>query len=151
MARGKDPQARNGGANIGFEQKLWDAADILRGNVDPAEYKHIVLGLLFLKYISDAFLERRQAIIDDPEWGPDYTEQKDAYTMESVLLGAADRALADASPRKVIELGKTQDGHKGTKKNSKRFEETLWDSANKLRGSVEPADAEDCRMHVRTM
>ncbi|GEM_PF-4644653 len=44
---------------LGFEAKLWAAADLLRNNVDPAEYKHVVLGLLFLKYIEDAFEERR--------------------------------------------------------------------------------------------
>jgi len=43
------------GANLGFEQKLWVAADKLRNNMDAAEYKHVVLGLIFLKYISDAF------------------------------------------------------------------------------------------------
>ena len=48
----------NGGANLGFEDKLWAAADKLRGNMDAAEYKHVVLGLIFLKYISDAFLEK---------------------------------------------------------------------------------------------
>jgi type I restriction enzyme M protein len=42
-------------ANLGFEQKLWAAADALRNNMDAAEYKHVVLGLIFLKYISDAF------------------------------------------------------------------------------------------------
>jgi len=41
------------GANLGFEEKLWAAADKLRGQIDSAEYKHIVLGLIFLKYISD--------------------------------------------------------------------------------------------------
>ena len=46
----------NNSANIGFEQKLWLAADKLRSNMDAAEYKHVVLGLIFLKYISDAFL-----------------------------------------------------------------------------------------------
>ncbi len=45
------------GANLGFEQKLWQAADKLRSNMDAAEYKHVVLGLIFLKYISDAFEE----------------------------------------------------------------------------------------------
>lgn len=45
-------------ASLGFEPKLWEAADLLRGNMDPSEYKHVVLGLLFLKYISDAFEER---------------------------------------------------------------------------------------------
>jgi hypothetical protein len=42
------------GANLGFENKLWNAADRLRGPMDAAEYKHGVLGLIFLKYISDA-------------------------------------------------------------------------------------------------
>ena len=41
------------GANLGFEDKLWSAADKLRGTMDAAEYKHVVLGLIFLKYISD--------------------------------------------------------------------------------------------------
>ena len=45
------------GARIGFEAELWKAADSLRGSMDAAEYKHVVLGLLFLKYISDAFEE----------------------------------------------------------------------------------------------
>ena len=45
------------GANLGFEQKLWAAADKLRNNMDAAEYKHVVLGLIFLKYISDSFQE----------------------------------------------------------------------------------------------
>ena len=46
-------------ATIGFEAKLWLAADKLRNNMDAAEYKHVVLGLIFLKYISDAFEEMR--------------------------------------------------------------------------------------------
>ena len=54
-------KAANGNA-LGFETKLWDAADLLRNNMDPAEYKHVVLGLLFLKYISDAFEERRMVL-----------------------------------------------------------------------------------------
>ena len=47
-------------ANLGFEAKLWLAADKLRGSMDAAEYKHVVLGLIFLKYVSDSFLERRE-------------------------------------------------------------------------------------------
>src|SRR6202034_2092296 len=53
-----------------LEQRLWDAADALRGNQEPSEYKHVVLGLVFLKYISDRFEERRRAIensLSDPE------------------------------------------------------------------------------------
>lgn len=65
-------------ANIGFESELWRAADALRSNMDAAEYKHIVLGLLFLKYISDAFeeqhakLEAEQANGADPEDPDEY-------------------------------------------------------------------------------
>jgi type I restriction enzyme M protein len=47
----------NNGANLGFEAKMWTAADKLRNNMDAAEYKHVVFGLIFLKYISDAFQE----------------------------------------------------------------------------------------------
>ena len=55
----------NIGANLGFEDKLWAAADKLRGNMDAAEYKHVVLGLIFLKYISDAFLEKHDWLIEE--------------------------------------------------------------------------------------
>lgn len=55
------PAATNG-ASLGFEEKLWQAADKLRGQVDAAEYKHVVLGLLFLKYISDAFESRPEQL-----------------------------------------------------------------------------------------
>lgn len=48
----------NNTADVGFEQQIWAAADILRGNMDAGEYKHVVLGLIFLKYISDKFDER---------------------------------------------------------------------------------------------
>jgi len=53
--RGKKGSASNGGATIGFEASLWQMADALRHNMDAGEYKHVVLGLIFLKYISDAF------------------------------------------------------------------------------------------------
>jgi len=49
--------SKNTGENLGFEDRLWNAADKLRGTMDAAEYKHVVLGLIFLKYISDSFLE----------------------------------------------------------------------------------------------
>ena len=59
-------------ANLGFEDRLWQAAEKLRGNMDAAEYKHVVLGLIFLKYISDAFLEKHAALTADNRvyvWG----------------------------------------------------------------------------------
>ena len=68
----------NNGANLGFESELWRAADALRSNMDAAEYKHVVLGLIFLKYISDAFeelhvsLEAERAIGADPEDPDEY-------------------------------------------------------------------------------
>ena len=45
----------NNGATVGFEDELWAAADKMRGGMDASEYKHVALGLIFLKYISDAF------------------------------------------------------------------------------------------------
>jgi type I restriction enzyme M protein len=70
------------GANLGFEQKLWAAADKLRGHLDPGEYKHIVLGLIFLKYISDAFQERYEALKADKDADP---EDRDEYTAENIF------------------------------------------------------------------
>jgi type I restriction enzyme M protein len=67
-----------------LEKKLWKAADKLRKNMDAAEYKHIVLGLIFLKYISDAFEEQYQKLIDQKSEGAD-PEDKNEYTAEKVF------------------------------------------------------------------
>jgi type I restriction enzyme M protein len=68
----------NHGAKLGFEQTLWQVADKLRGHMDAAEYKHVVLGLIFLKYISEAFQEPYEALKEeqyaDPEDRGEYTE-----------------------------------------------------------------------------
>ena len=48
---------------IGFEEQIWKAADKLRGNIDASEYKNVVLGLIFLKYISDKFEQRYQELV----------------------------------------------------------------------------------------
>lgn len=61
----KKAKKSNGGANLGFEDKLWAVADKLRGNMDAAEYKHVVLGLIFLKYISDAFVEKHDRLLQE--------------------------------------------------------------------------------------
>ena len=67
-------QASDNGANLGFEAQLWAAADKLRGNMEPSDYKHVALGLIFLKYISDAFEAKRAELLveeladaEDPE------------------------------------------------------------------------------------
>ena len=69
-------------ADIGFEQQIWAAADVLRGNMDASEYKHVVLGLIFLKYISDSFEARYQELLDED----DDVEDKDAYTEVNVFF-----------------------------------------------------------------
>lgn len=65
-----------------FEDKLWLMADKLRNNMDAAEYKHVVLGLLFLKYISDAFDERYEELQNEDYADP---EDRDEYTAENVF------------------------------------------------------------------
>src|SRR6266508_2406857 len=67
---------KTNGATLGFEGTLWAAADKLRGHMDAAEYKHVVLGLVFLKYISDAFEARRVTLAADLEADP---EDPDEY------------------------------------------------------------------------
>ncbi|MCU0662780.1 MAG: type I restriction-modification system subunit M [Myxococcota bacterium] len=78
---------RNGadsGANLGFEATLWQAADKLRNNMDAAEYKHVVLGLIFLKYISDAFEEKHAALEAERKSGAD-PEDQDEYRADNIF------------------------------------------------------------------
>src|SRR5438445_9610114 len=77
-----DVRKPGNGANLGFEEKLWQAADKLRGNMDASDYKHVVLGLIFLKYISDAFAERHAALKSEPHADP---EDRDEYSAENVF------------------------------------------------------------------
>ncbi|MCL5975395.1 MAG: type I restriction-modification system subunit M [Gammaproteobacteria bacterium] len=66
-----------------FEQTLWDTADKLRGTVESSEYKHVVLSLIFLKFVSDKFEARRQALVDDGQ--QDYLDMVEFYTMKNVF------------------------------------------------------------------
>jgi len=93
----RDTATKANGAPLGFEEKLWAAADKMRGHMDAAEYKHVVLGLVFLKYISDAFEERHVYLLKEAA-NPrsDYfvreeraryavAEDRDEYTAENVF------------------------------------------------------------------
>src|SRR5438093_4008994 len=71
-------------ANLGFEAKLWAAADALRNNMDAAEYKHVVLGLIFLKYISDAFEAKHAELDAEKSQGAD-PEDPDEYRATSIF------------------------------------------------------------------
>ncbi|HTP24541.1 MAG TPA: N-6 DNA methylase [Anaeromyxobacteraceae bacterium] len=77
------PAKKNGG-DLGFEDKLWKTADELRGSMDAAEYKHVVLGLIFLKYVSDAFVERHRQLEAEAAEGAD-PEDADEYRAQNVF------------------------------------------------------------------
>lgn len=98
MPRGSKKKTRkSSGANLGFEEKLWRAADKLRGHMDPSEYKHVVLGLIFLKYISDAFEEHRATLVREtadpdsefyvrkPDARDEVVEDRDEYRAANVF------------------------------------------------------------------
>jgi type I restriction enzyme M protein len=68
--------------NIGFEETLWKAADKLRGSMDASEYKHVVLGLIFLKYISDKFETKFNALVEE---GAGFEEDRDEYEAENIF------------------------------------------------------------------
>ena len=92
MARGRPrkPQSGDGesaaaqGATTGYEAELWSMADALRGSMDAAEYKHVVLGLIFLKYISDAFEEIHARLEGEQAQGAD-PEDPDEYRAENIF------------------------------------------------------------------
>jgi type I restriction enzyme M protein len=71
-------------ATVGYEAQLWQMADALRGSMDAAEYKHVCLGLLFLKYISDAFEEKHAALMAEKAQGAD-PEDPDEYRAQSIF------------------------------------------------------------------
>lgn len=77
-------QNGNGTANLGFEVKLWAAADALRNNMDAAEYKHVVLGLIFLKYISVAFEAKHEELQGQKKQGAD-PEDRDEYKASNIF------------------------------------------------------------------
>ena len=81
---GGDRAATLQGATTGYEAELWRMADALRGSMDAAEYKHVVLGLIFLKYISDAFEERYARLEDEQDQGAD-PEDPDEYRAVSIF------------------------------------------------------------------
>jgi type I restriction enzyme M protein len=68
---------------LGFENKLWEMADKLRGNIESSEYKHVILGLVFLKYISDSFVERYEEI---GKKYPGMEEDRDSYQSDNVFF-----------------------------------------------------------------
>lgn len=70
-------------ANIGFEKQIWDAACVLWGHIPAAEYRKVIIGLIFLRYISAAFDKRYRELVDE---GDGFEDDIDAYTMENVFL-----------------------------------------------------------------
>jgi type I restriction enzyme M protein len=73
---------RSGGGDLGFEAELFRAADKLRGNMEPSDYKHVALGLIFLKHISDSFEAKRTELLDEY---PDGAEDRDEYAADNVF------------------------------------------------------------------
>jgi type I restriction enzyme M protein len=86
MARTTNKKSDTGpsGATVGYEAQLWRMADALRGSMDAAEYKHVVLGLIFLKYISDAFEEQHARLVAEKATGAD-PEDPDEYRAQNIF------------------------------------------------------------------
>jgi type I restriction enzyme M protein len=100
-----------------LEQRLWDAADALRGNQEPSEYKHVVLGLVFLKYISDRFEARRQEIDDElavegiaADKRERFLEDRDEYRSHNVFWVPAEARWESIQAKaKLPEIGQVID------------------------------------------
>ena len=89
-------------ADIGFEKEIWDAAYVLRGNMDASEYKNVILGLIFLKYISDSFEEKYKALVEE---GEGFEEDRDEYEAENIFfvpMGARWKDIAESAHKPEI-------------------------------------------------
>src|SRR5690554_7050288 len=80
MSKASSPVKKN---TRTFEQTLWDTADKLRGTVESSEYKHVVLSLIFLKFVSDKFEARKQALVKEGQEA--YVDMVEFYTMKNVF------------------------------------------------------------------
>ena len=99
--------AVNNSAELGFEKKIWDAACILRGNMDAAEYKHVILGLIFLKYISDRFEARYNDLVNE---GEGFEEDRDEYLADNIFFVPPSARWSNiASQAHTPEIGKVID------------------------------------------
>ena len=85
-------------ADIGFEREIWKAADKMRGNIDASEYKSVVLGLIFLKYISDKFETKYRQLVAE---GEGFEEDKDEYTAENIFMSRPKPAGSGLRPRRT--------------------------------------------------
>ena len=94
-------------ADIGFEKQIWDAACVLRDNLDASEYKSVVLGLIFLKYISDRFEEKYKQLVAD---GDGFEEDEDEYLSEGIFYVPAGARWSEiASKAHSPEIGQAID------------------------------------------
>ena len=111
-------------ANIGFEKKIWDAACVLRGNMDASEYKSVVLGLIFLKYISDRFDEKYKALLAE---GDGFEEDVDEYTSEGIFFVPANARWSEiAKKAHTPEIGTVIDeAMRSIEKENKRLKDIL--------------------------
>jgi type I restriction enzyme M protein len=92
---------------VGFEDKLWLAADKLRGSMDAAEYKHVVLGLIFLKYVSDSFAEKYEELVKEDEG---FEEDKDEYAAENIFWVPLEARWSEiAAYATSVDIGKKID------------------------------------------
>lgn len=111
-------------ADIGFEKQIWDAACVLRGNLDASEYKTVVLGLIFLKYISDRFEEKYQQLIAE---GDGFEEDVDEYISEGIFFVPENaRWNIIASNAHTAEIGTViDDAMRAIEKENKRLKDIL--------------------------
>ncbi len=109
--KAKRSAAADSSANLGFEAKLWLAADKLRNNMDAAEYKHVVLGLIFLKYISDAFEEMRAKLLagkgnyegSDPEDADEYRAENVFWVPKEARWSVLQASAKQATIGKIVD------------------------------------------------
>lgn len=111
-------------ASIGFEKQIWDAACVLRGNIDASEYKSVVLGLIFLKYISDRFDEKYNELVEE---GDGFEEDIDEYTSEGIFFVPKNaRWSVIASKAHTEEIGTIIDeAMRAIEKENKRLKDIL--------------------------
>ena len=116
--------ANGNNANIGFEKQIWDAACVLWGHIPAAEYRKVIVGLIFLRYISSAFEKRYQELVAE---GDGFEDDRDAYVEDNIFFVPEDARWSKiASAAHTPEIGTViDDAMRSIEKENKRLKDIL--------------------------
>lgn len=135
--------ASSNNANIGFEKQIWDAACVLWGHIPAAEYRKVIVGLIFLRYISSAFEKRYQELVAE---GDGFEDDRDAYVEDNIFFVPEDARWSKiASSAHTPEIGTViDDAMRAIEKENTNKTQRIWKAIRAAQGTPAQVQAYPC-------